>query len=448
MKKIVALVLAAMMIVAVFASCGNSGETTSSGSADSGSTASSAESGTGFNVDVADFGEEKGATLKVWGPDAYVKLLKKQCDAFTKKFPDKGIKINVVAQGEDTAATNMLSDADAAADVFGFASDQLSRLVSAGVIAPVATKYAEAITASNLEAAVSASTLQNPKTKEDTLYAFPETGNGYYLVYDKSVVSDKDAGSLEAILADCKKAGKKFIMDAGNGYYSCVFAFTGGLKIDGLEDDGLTQKFNDYDEKQVVATLKAFSKLMHDYSGTFTSLDVANIASGFVATGKKKSVCGAGIDGNWNSTPDQEALGDNFGATKLPTIEVNGKAQQMISMYGYKMIGVNNASKYPRTAQILAYYLSSEECQTQRCAELGWSPTNNTVVESDVAKKNVAISALVAQSEFSVAQVNIAQTFWDPMGNLGNKLIAEDTNPDKYDFTKLFKDTVSNIKDE
>ena len=115
MKKIVALVLAAMMIVAVFASCGNSGETTSSGSADSGSTASSAESGTGFNVDAADFGEEKGATLKVWGPDAYVKLLKKQCDAFTKKFPDQGIKINVVAQGEDTAATNMLSDADAAA---------------------------------------------------------------------------------------------------------------------------------------------------------------------------------------------------------------------------------------------------------------------------------------------------------------------------------------------
>lgn len=448
MKKIVALVLAAMMIVAAFASCGGGGDTTSNSGSGNGSTASSADNSTGFNVDAADFGEETNASLKVWGPDAYVKLLKKQCDAFTKMYADKNIKINVVAQGEDTAATNMLSDADAAADVFGFASDQLSRLVSAGVIAPVATKYAEEITSSNLKAAVSASTLQNPETKKDTLYAFPETGNGYYLVYDKSVVPDKDAGSLEAILADCKKAGKKFIMDAGNGYYSCIFAFTGGLKIEGLEDDGLTQKFNKYDEKQVVATLKAFSKLMHEYSGTFTSLDVANVSSGFVSTSKKKSVCGAGIDGNWNSTPDQEALGKNFGASKLPTIKVDGKAQQMVSMYGYKMIGVNTASKFPRTAQILAYYLSSEECQTQRCEELGWSPTNNKVVESDVAKKNVAISALVAQSEFSVAQVNIAQTFWDPMGNLGNKLIAEDTNPDKYDFTKLFKDTVSNIKDE
>lgn len=445
MKKIVALVLAAMMIVAAFASCGGSGNNTSNSGSDNNS---GSDTSTGFSVDAADFGEETGASLKVWGPDAYVKLLKKQCDAFVKKYPDQNIKINVVAQGEDTAATNMLSDADAAADVFGFASDQLSRLVSAGVIAPVATKYAEEITASNLKAAVSASTLKNPETKKDTLYAFPETGNGYYLVYDKSVVSDKDAGSLEAILADCKKAGKKFIMDAGNGYYACVFAFTGGIAIDGLEDDGLTQKFNKYDEKHVVATLKAFSTLMHEYSGTFTSLDVANVSSGFVATKKKPSTCGAGIDGNWNSTPDQEALGDNFGAAKLPTIKVDGKAEQMVSMYGYKMIGVNNASKYPRTAQILAYYLSSEECQQQRCEELGWSPTNNTVVESDAAKNNVAIAALVAQSEYSVAQVNVAQTFWDPMGNLGNKLIAEDTDPAKYDFTKLFKDTVSNIKDE
>ncbi|MCH5303282.1 MAG: extracellular solute-binding protein [Ruminococcus sp.] len=442
MKKIVALLLAAMMMVAAFASCGNTDK------AAGGSDDASTNTGAKFSVDVADFGEESGASLKVWGPDNYVKLLKKQCDAFVKMFPDQKIKINVVAQGEDTAATNMLSDADAAADVFGFASDQLSRLVNAGVIAPVATKYAEDITATNLKAAVSASTLPNPDTNEDTLYAFPETGNGYYLVYDKTVVSDKEAGSLEAILAACKKAGKKFIMDAGTGYYGCIFAFTGGLEINGLEEDGLTQKFNDFDSKKVVATLKAFSTLMHEYKDTFTSLDVANVSSGFVSSKKKASTCGAGIDGNWNATADADALGENFGATKLPTIKVDGEEQQMISMYGYKMIGVNNGSKYPRTSQILAYYLSSEDCQQQRCDELGWSPTNNTVIESDSAKNNVAISALVAQSEHSVPQVNVSSTFWDPMGNVGNKLIAADTNPKKYDFDKLLKDTISNIKDE
>ena len=35
------------------------------------------------------------------------------------------------------------------------------------------------------------------------------------------------------------------------------------------------------------------------------------------------------------------------------------------------------------------------------------------------------------------------------MGNLGNKLIAEETNPDDTAyFTKLLKDTIANVRDE
>ena len=181
---------------------------------------------------------------------------------------------------------------------------------------------------------------------------------------------------------------------------------------------------------------------MHDYSGTFTSLGPENISSGF-----SNGACAAGIDGSWNSTVDQDALGENLGAAKLPTINVDGEDKQMISMYGYKMIGVNAASKYPRTSQILAYYLSSEECQKQRAEELGWSPTNKVVVESDAVKNNVTISALVAQSAHAVAQVNVADTFWDPMANLGNKLVAEDTDPESYNFEKLLTDTLANIKE-
>ena len=81
-------------------------------------------------------------------------------------------------------------------------------------------------------------------------------------------------------------------MNAGDGYYACTFAFTAGVKIDGLEKDGITQKFVKYDEDEAVKTLQAFAKLIKDYRGTFQSLDVANIASGF-ASGE----CGAGIDG-------------------------------------------------------------------------------------------------------------------------------------------------------
>ncbi len=449
MKKVIALCLAAMMMVAAFASCGGDGGNTSSGSGSSGSGASIDTTKTGFENVVADsdFGSEKNAKLKVWGPDNYTKLLKKQCDAFKKKYPKQVSKIEVVVQTEAEAGTQMLSDAEAGADVFGFANDQLNNLVNAGVIAQIAPKYAADIKATNLAPAVEACTMKNPKTKKDTLYAIPETGNGYFLVYDKSVVSDKDAQSFEKVLEACKKAGKQFIMDAGNGYYSCMFLFTGGLRLEGLESDQVTQKFNKYSEKEVVASMKAFSTLMHKYNGTFKSLAVSNIPSGFTSTKTRKSTCGAGIDGNWDTAAFKEALGKNFGASKLPTINIDGKDKQIYSMYGYKSIAVNGTSKYPRTAQVLAYYLASEECQNQRCEELGWSPTNNNCVETDAVKNDVAISALLEQSKYSVAQVNIGK-IWDPFGNLGNKLCADTTDPEKFDFTDLLKKTIANVLDQ
>ena len=174
-------------------------------------------------------------------------------------------------------------------------------------------------------------------TLDGKLYAYPETNdNGYYLVYDKTVVPEDKVGKLEDVLAACKAAGKKFIFDCGNGFYSCTFAFTAGVKIDGLEEDGVTQKFVQYDEAEAVKTLQAFSKLIKEYKGTFTSLDVAQIASGF-STG----TLGAGVDGSWNTTADQDALKDKFGAAKLPTVTVDGTEKQLVSLFGYKYIGVN-----------------------------------------------------------------------------------------------------------
>ena len=444
MKKIIALVLAAMMLVAVFASCGEGGSGDSGSGSNSGESSSSGEAGKGFdaNVSAADFGSEAGAKLKVWGPDAYIKLLTKQCDAFKEKFADQKISIEVVPQSEDTAATMMQTDAKAGADVFGFASDQFSNLINAGILSPINAKYAADIEATNDKSSVDISKSVNNTTGKEALYAYPETGNGYFLVYDKSVVSDKDAGKLETILKDCKDKGKKFIMDVGNGYYACMFIFTGGLRLEGTKDN--KQLFNDYNEDEVAASMKAFSKLMHEYKGTFMSDAVTAIPSGFTSTSSRPSKVGAGIDGNWDTAGISKALGKNFGAAKLPTINIDGKDTQIYSMYGYKSIGVNANSKYPRTAQILGYYLSSEECQKQRAEELGWSPTNNTVVKSDVVKNDVAISALIEQSKYSIPQANVGP-IWDPFKSLGNKLLADDTDPDTFDFAGLLDQVIKNI---
>lgn len=428
MKKIFAVLLASMMAATALVGCGGSGES---------KTESKTESTGDASATSNDFGDEDNISLKVWAPDKAVSKFEQQCEAFKALYPEKKIDITVVAQGENDAATNLLNDASVAADVFGFASDQLNNLVTAKVISKVA--YADAVKERDTEESVSAATV------DGTLYAYPETGdNGYYLVYDKSIVSDDQAKKFEDTLEACKTAGKKFIMDAGNGFYACVFSFTGGLKIDGFEEDGLTQKFTEYDEAEVVATLQAFSKLMHDYKGTFQSLSTDAISSGFA----QKS-CGAGIDGSWNTVVNKEALGENFGAAKLPTINVNGEDKQMVSMLGYKYIGVNAATKFPRSAQILANYLAGEDCQRERTVDLGWGPSNKVVNSEEVVTGSTVLTAIAEQGKFAVPQVNVASTFWNPFANLGNKLIADETDPsDAEFFKKLITDTIANVRDE
>ena len=445
MKKILAILLAGMITATALAGCGggnggsSSTDSKSDASSGSGSTDASAEKVVDANtVDPELFGDEDNISLKVWAPSQALELVKKQVEDFKAAYPTKTFtNIEVSAMAEAESGTQVLNDASAAADVFGFASDHLNKPVDAKVLSEVA--FVNTVSEMNAPETVEAGKIKG------TLYAYPETNdNGYYLVYDKTVVSEDKAGKLEDILAACKDAGKKFIFDCGNGYYACTYAFTAGVKIDGLEEDGVTQKFVQYDENEAVKTLQAFSRLMHEYKGTFTSLDVAQIASGF-STG----TLGAGVDGSWNTNADQKALGDNFGAAKLPTINVDGTDKQLISLFGYKYIGVNAASKFPASAQILAYYLHGEKCQEQRAEELGWGPSNKNVQGKPVITDNPIQQAIKQQSENACVQVNIAPTFWNPMGNLGNKLIADETDPEDAEyFSKLLKDTVANVRDE
>ena len=251
MKKILAVFMAGMMTATAFAGCGG-GETSSQASGESSKTDSTAtDEITGSIVPESYFGDENNATLKVWAPDATVDLVKSQVEDFKKAYPNKTFNITVVAQGEDDAATQILNDATVAADVFGFPSDQLNKLVEAGVIAPVA--FVDQVTAMNDPETIKSGTMKNSEG-QDTLYAYSETNdNGYYLVYDNTVVSDEQAKTLEGVLEACKTAGKKFIMDVGSGFYGCTFAFTAGALIDGFEEeDGMTQKFVEFDEDEAV----------------------------------------------------------------------------------------------------------------------------------------------------------------------------------------------------
>ena len=428
MKKLIALLLAVLMLASVLAACG--GDKTSDDN-----TPGSAGSDDPF------YGEDN-ISLLVWAPDNAVSLTKQLCDDFIAQYPDKTITIDVQAQGEADAAAQMLNDLDKAADVFGFVCNNINKLQQGNALAPVVDDYLEDVKSRNTEFAVSTGTLN--VDGKDTLLAYPETGeNGYYLVYDKRYVTDDDAKSLEGILEACRKANKKCLINIDNGFYGCMPLYTGGMYNDGLKEDG-TQIFNDYDEEKVLDSLEAFAGLFHEYSDVFMSADPARIGSGMA---EDPSTVAAGIDGSWNSATVAKVLGDNYGAAKLPTININGTDTQIMGMNGAKLLGVNSHSQFPEAAQVLANYLTSEEVQQTRLDELGWLPSNKVAQESDTVKNSPALSALLAQSEFSIPQINIAETFWTPIGTLGSKLFKED-DYSRETLKTEFEKAVANVLDE
>ena len=280
-------------------------------------------------------------------------------------------------------------------------------------------------------------------TVDDEIYAYPETGdNSYCLVYDKSVVSENQAKTLEGVLEACKAQNKKFVMEANNGYYACMFLFTGGVTIDGYEEDGTTQKFAPYNMDTATSTVMAFRELFSKYKDIFVNGEVTKVVDGF-----KSGTVGAGIDGSWNFSYAKEALGTNAGFAVLPTINVNGTPTQIVNMFGYKLIGVNSSSKYPNTSIELAKFLTNEECQKDRAVDLNWGPSNKNVAESTLIKSDAALSSILEQSKNSVPQVAVSQNFWQPVATLGNIVVDFDNEFTDKDCQELIKKTIANVRE-
>lgn len=382
------------------------------------------------------FSGENNIQLKVWAPETACELTRQMCKDFIARYPDKSISIMVQEAEEGNIVGSYVNDPNSAADVFSMSCDQIELLKRKNALSPPTDAEAKAVKARDTAFSVKASSVNGK------LMTFPETGeSGYYLVYDKRVVSNQDARTLEGVLKACRRANKKFIVDAGNAFYSTMFAFTGGLKLEGISSDQV-QQFNNYNEEQVVDALEAFATLFHQYNDVVASNSVDYIGYGMVV-----GDVGAGIDGTWNASVLKNNLGSNYGAAKLPTINIKGVNTQIYSLCGCKTLGINSRTRYPKAAHALANFLTNEKSQMLRTEQLGWSPSNKEVIDSGALKDNPGAAACLEQSEYSVPMSGIAGTFWTPMGSLGNYLIMSNT-VSRTAIRNKFRQTINEIKDE
>ncbi|MDD6504111.1 MAG: extracellular solute-binding protein [Lachnospiraceae bacterium] len=394
-KKVLSVLLVAAMTATMFAGCGN--ETTEA----------PADTQAASTEETVDYGS---GSITIWAAENVQELTQQLADQF---IADNGLDytVTVEAVGEGDAAGNMITDVEGGADIFGFAQDQISRLVSAGALQQLTgTGYDEWIAEQNDAGAAGAATVGG------VTYAFPMTSdNGYFLYYDSSVVTDPT--SLEKIAEDCAAAGKNFYFEINSGWYQTAFFFATGCELtyDTDADANFTACNINYASDAGVVALKEIIELQS--SPAFQNGSSVDNGTNI----------GAIVDGTWDSGAAQAALGDNYACAKLPSfVGSDGNTYQLSGFGGFKLLGVKPQTEAGKlqVCLMLAQYLTNTESQLARYNAVGWGPSNVAAQGDASVQSDAALAALAEQLVYTIPQGNYPGDYWTLATSLGDDVIS------------------------
>ncbi len=363
----------------------------------------------------------KGLELTVWGSAAQQETLKQMVAKFEEANPETKYNIKVGICEEDMAVSNIAPDPSAAADVFCYSNDQLVPLLRVGALAKLGGIFLDNVKTENSEDSVASGSIAYG-TADEKVYGYPyASDNGYFMFYDKSVITDEQVGSLESIISVCETKNKKIAWAVDVPWYTAGWFFAFGC------DYSVEYDYNDnYKEKNIEISLnnegginacKAMSKLTSSKAFSGKSTDNEKIITGF--TTKSTAVA---VSGTWNAPQIKKILGENYGVCKLPTVNVNGQDVQLSSFKGYKLFGVNpHSGDKIVEAHKLAAFLSSEAMQAERFEKHMVGPTNNAA--ANAVKDDATFAALNAQKQFAKEQTSVPSSFWEPLKGVGLNII-------------------------
>ena len=408
MKRTLALILAlAMMLGLLLSGCGSSGTT---------ETQAAPEGTTGV----------QDVHLKVWVPEEEQDIMQQMADSFAAAHPEYNFSIEMSIMGIDEANAQLKTDADSAADIFQMASGGVPELQKMGLLLPIGYNEAELreLYAENAITAVTA--------EDGLLYAVPFTPNTFFMYYNTSMFTEEDVKSLDAMLAKDLGEGVDYnvAFPVSGSWYLESFFFAAGCTLFG--EDGKDPTSMDWNNEKGLAA----GQYMIDLVNNPKFIDDKNgIGLSLLREGK----VGAIFSGAWDAAGGQEALGENYGAAKLPTANINGTDSQLRNFGDYKTYAVKSSTKYPLAAQQFAEWICNEENQLLRYEAIGVSPCITSLAESPELADDLATAALVAQSEHYYPQPNIPQIneYWTPATAFGegvvNKTITYDNLQEQLD---------------
>ena len=363
MKKLAATMMALVLCICMLAGCGGS-----SGGSSGGSTGGGESGGSGSK-------EAISATVTVWGPqedqsDDNGKWLQTQCEAFAKAHPEWTITFKYGVCSEGDAKTNIGTDPSVGADVYLFANDQIPDLLKTGGLAELGGTNVENMKANSSETTV------NTVTYNGSVYGFPFTGNTWFMYYDKSVFSDEDIKSLDAMLQKGKVA---FPLD--NSWYIAAFYVANGCTLFGADGSDADAGFDFSGDKAVAVTNYLVDLVANP-----------NFSNGDVGTNADAK---AFFSGTWDYQKAVDAYGNP--ATAL-----------------YK--------EHPEVAVALAAYLGGADAQKAHYELRNIIPTDNNVKVDDPLAQ-AQMDTMSVASIVQPLQANMGN-YWTPAESMGKELVS------------------------
>lgn len=417
MKKLTALLLAAIMLLSL-AACG--GNNTANNTADnSGSTTNNTTNDTAGDDTTG--GSTETISLRLWGAEEDQDLLAQLVENFKAEYSDYTFDIQIGVESESTAKDTILTDVEAAADVYAFASDQLPDLVAAGAILALddtmdqvlqtyAGKTLADVTAANTEASVDVATY------DGQLYAFPFSADGYFMFYDPSYITAEQAQTWDGLLEAANAAGMRVGMTLASGWYNASFFYGAGFTTVLNADGTTTIDWNGTSPSGITGVQVVQSMLDIASNPAFLAIadgDISNQING-------GSLC-AVISGPWDNSTVEGAFGDDFVACKLPTYTVGDQQIQTGSVASYKLMGVNPYSQNAGWAVLLAEYLTNEQSQVTRFEQRALIPSNISAAADEAVASNKSVAGLTDQSPYAVVQT-VGGRYWDPTASFGEQI--------------------------
>jgi len=381
-KRILALSLAAAMLVGAMASC-------SATETEAPSSAAPAE--------------KKDVKLVMWGAQDDQGYLKEVTDAFCAQYDKANVTVELKVQGEDKAKDEALKDLDSAADVFGVPLDQIGGLADSKAIFEI------------------------PQAGVDQLGATVDMSLGKYngkyygvpyiaecssiLFYNKSLLKEEDVATLEGILAADTGSASKLAMRFDSAWEGVTWLATSGAAA--FTDGDRT--ICDWNNADCVALIKFITTMKAAGAVNMPGEDgPTNMAAAF-----KDGTIASAILGSWNAKAFQEALGDNYGVAKMPT--VNGK--QMVTFASGKVYVINAKCENPDAAIDLIAWVTNADNQLKRFEARNALPTASALATNEKVLANPTAAAELTQFGYTIPNNPIYGTvgYWDTAGALFTK---------------------------